>query len=90
MPWRTLDYDDFLISLHLINCCILFVQFGVVAVESPGGNPAAGAGKSMSLKPRAQKQRATTGNETIVEQLLEDKQERGDKLEALKQQLAAC
>lgn len=44
----------------------------------------------MSLKPRAQKQRATTGNETIVEQLLEDKQERGDKLEVLKQQLAAC
>lgn len=33
MPWRTLDYDDFLTSLHLINHCILFVQFGVVGVE---------------------------------------------------------
>lgn len=36
MPWRTLDYDDFLTSLHLINCCILFVQFSVVVVESLG------------------------------------------------------
>lgn len=34
MPWRTWDYDDFLTSLHLINCCILFVQFSVVVVES--------------------------------------------------------
>lgn len=88
MPWRTLDYDDFLTSLHLINCCILFVQFCVVAVESWGRNPAAGAGKSTSLKHRGQKQRATTGYETIVQQLLEDKQERGDKLQVLKQQLA--
>lgn len=36
MPWRTLDYDDFLTSLRLINCCILFVQFCVVGVESLG------------------------------------------------------
>lgn len=36
MPWRTLDYDDFLTSLHLINYCILFVQFCVVVVKSLG------------------------------------------------------
>lgn len=88
MPWRTLDYDDFLASLHLINCCILFVQFCVVAVASWGRNPAAGAGKSTSLRPGGQKQRAATGYETIVQQPPEDKQERGDKLEMLKQQLA--
>lgn len=88
MPWRTLDYDDFLTSLHLINCCILFVQFCVVSVESWGRNPAAGAGKSTSLKLWGQKQRATTGYETIVQQLLEDKQEQGNKLEVLEQQLA--
>lgn len=67
-PWRTLDYDDFLTSLHLINCCILFVQFSVVVAESLRQ-------EKSRVKCAGQKQRASGGYETIVQQLLQDKQE---------------
>lgn len=82
MPWRTLDYDDFLTSLHLINHCILFVQFCVVGVEfSEAGILQLEQEKAQVPKPGGQKQRVTAGYETIVRQLLRDKQGRADKLD---------
>lgn len=73
-PWRTLDYDDFLTSLHLINCCILFVQFSVVVAESLRQESCSRSRKSPESNAQ-DKNKASGGYETIVQQLLQDKQE---------------